>query len=400
MSSPQQQLEPGERVLLLHYGELGLKGDNRGRFERLLRENIEDRLRAELDREVNVLRLEGRFVVQVPEADLDRASEVLTKIPGIVYFSVANVVNTDLDRMKEVGLQTAKAASFDEFSVRARRPYKGFAHNSRKINEELGQIIVDELQKDVDLDDPDWTLWLEVMQDRTFIYDQKIRGVGGLPVGVSGPVLTLLSGGIDSPVASYLMMKRGSPNGFIHFHSFPLTDRGGQEKVKELRQKLDQFQGESTLYMVPFADCQQEIVAEAPAEYRIILYRRFMVRIAERIAEGKEYMSLVTGENLGQVSSQTMSNMRSIEDAINMPILRPLLGYDKNDIAALARKIDTYDISIQPHEDCCSYLMPQQPATGSRIPDLKRAEQNLDVDALVEETVDNITVEGSASPVR
>ncbi len=395
MSSVQQQIDPGSRVLVLHYGELGLKGDNRGRFERQLRDNIEDQLNVLLGQTPNVLRLEGRFVVQVPESELEQSAERLRKTPGIVYLAIAQVVNTDLEEMKQTGCKLALDASFNDFAVRASRADKDFIYNSQEINESVGQVIVDERGCDVDLDHPEWTLWLEVMKHRTFVYDRKRRGVGGLPVGVSGPVLTLLSGGIDSPVAAYLMMKRGSPSAFIHFHSFPLTDRGGQEKVRELRQKLDQFQGASTLFMVPFADCQQEIVAEAPAEYRIILYRRFMVRIAERVANGKEYMSLITGENLGQVSSQTMSNMRSIEDAVDIPIMRPLLGYDKNDISELARRIDTYDISIQPHEDCCSYLMPQQPATGSRISDLERAEQNLDVASLVEKTVENISTTAS-----
>ncbi len=386
MTQNQERLQSGERVLLIHYGEIGLKSGNRRRFEKKLQSNIKATLPDE--GEYQVLRLRGRIVVRTGDREPEDLLEPITFIPGIVSVSPAVVSRTDYDDMEEKGKKIARDASFETFSIRASRAHKEFHLTSQEINEKLGDVVRIQSGADVDLDHPEWTLYLEVLQKRTFLYADEKRGVGGLPVSSSGRLLSLLSGGIDSPVSSYLMMKRGCRLGFVHFHSFPLTDRGGQEKAEELVRSLNRFQNTSRLFLVPFADCQREIVASCPANLRIILYRRFMMRISERLAEKKDYLGLVSGENLGQVSSQTLTNLHTIESVLEKSLFRPLMGFDKQEIVDLAREINTYETSIKPHQDCCSYLMPEQPATGSSPRELREAESELSIDQLVEDTVD------------
>lgn len=383
----QQKIQPGEQIVLLHYGELALKGNNRGQFEKQLHRNLKDALDALPVKEV--LRLQGRMVVRVE----DRVSDVVERVrrtPGVANVAAGKAVETDQEAIFSGGLEVANNHSFSSFAVRARRAYKEFPLNSQEINVELGDQVRIDTGAEVELDHPEFTLHVELLQDRTFLYGSKRKAVGGLPVGASGKVLSLLSGGIDSPVASYLMMKRGCRTAFVHFHSFPLTNRAGQEKAEELTTYMNRYQRRSTLYLVPFADCQQEIVANCPSDFRILLYRRFMVRIAEKIAEQEHADALITGESLGQVSSQTLTNLAGIERVADLPVLRPLIGMDKQEIVDTAKEIGTYETSIEPHQDCCSYFMPDHPATSSHEGKLAHAEQPLDQQALIEETLDNV----------
>ena len=237
---------------------------------------------------------------------------------------------------------------------------------------------------------PDLRFWINLTHNGTYIYTDKCRGVGGLPVGVSGKVLVMLSGGIDSPVAAWQMTKRGTKAVFIHFYSYPYTDKASLEKVVELTRILSESNYRSELYLVPFAELQQAIVTETPAPYRVLLYRRMMTRIAQRVASVVDAEALVTGESLAQVASQTLPNLRSIEVVAEIPVLRPLIGFDKVEIIAKAEEIGTFEVSTLPHEDCCSLFVPKHPATHATQVELDKAEVGIDIQALVEDAINGI----------
>lgn len=253
---------------------------------------------------------------------------------------------------------------------------KRFPFNSQEFAGKLGELIQDKFHKKVDLETPDLWVHVEILQRVFCFHFKSYPGLKGLPVGVSGRSCCLLSGGIDSPVASLKMMSRGSSQVFVHFHSFPMTTGESLEKVQALVQLLSQYQGNSPLYLVPFAEIQKEIVAQCRESLRILLYRRLMVRVAEVIAKKESALALVTGESLGQVASQTLVNMTAIGQAIELPILRPLLTYSKEEIIREARLFKTFEISTRPHEDCCTFLMPKNPSTNSPHSVLSRAEEN------------------------
>jgi thiamine biosynthesis protein ThiI len=289
--------------------------------------------------------------------------------------------------MKErVGREAVKC-EFDSFRISARRADKRFPLNSQQINTEVGAHVQELTGKRVDLAHPELNIHLEVMPGETFLYLRKIEGAGGLPVGAGGVVVALLSGGIDSPVAACRMMRRGCRVIFVHFHSFPYLNRKSQDKAQELARHLTRRQYESLLYLVPFGDVQKEVVVQAPAPYRVVLYRRLMLRIAARFAGRHGAGALVTGESLGQVASQTLENISAIEQAVDMPVLRPLIGMDKNEISEQAMAMGTYQTSIIPDQDCCQLFTPRQPVTRSRLQDVLKAESALDVPRLVEQAV-------------
>jgi thiamine biosynthesis protein ThiI len=247
----------------------------------------------------------------------------------------------------------------------------------------LGRFALERFGGRVDLDDPQLTVGVELLAGEAFVYANRHPGPGGLPVGSGGRLLALLSAGIDSPVAAHLMLKRGAHIDFVHFHSAPFTDAASREKAVELASIVCRYQRPSRLHLVPFADVQRAIVAGAPEPFRVLLYRRFMGRIAERLAARISAAALVTGESLGQVASQTLENIVAIEDALGVPVLRPLVGFDKQEIIEMARRLGTYDVSIEPHDDCCSFLMPRRPATRARAEELRDAESSLRLDELV-----------------
>jgi thiamine biosynthesis protein ThiI len=277
--------------------------------------------------------------------------------------------------------------SFTTFAVSTKRSDKSFAQTSVEVNVEVGAHIVENMNKKVKLKNPDITCYIEIMREYTFVYAEKQRGAGGLPVDVSGRVLILMSGGLDSPVAAYYSMKRGARCEYIHFHSYPYTSQASIDKVKSLIGVLNNFQFYAKVHMIPFSEAQEEIVLNAPDRMRIVLYRRFMMRIAQKVAEESKIDALVTGDSLGQVASQTLANIRAINDVVHLPVLRPLIGFDKNEIMDKAREIDSYAISILPHDDACSRFMPQQPVINARMEAVYEAEKDLDVDKIVEETL-------------
>lgn len=384
-------------VILCHYGEIGLKGKNRSYFEKKLQSNIRSTFQLFHPNGLeSVDRLFGRLVIRLSESgqsDLSSIEQSLKKVCGIVYFAPAININPEIEEITTNAVAIMDDGKKTSFRVTARRTDKNFPKSSQKINEEVGAAILEKTGKTVNLGFPDKTCFIDVVDGEAFVYTEKISGQGGLPVGVSGKIMSLLSGGIDSPVASYYAMKRGATVSCVHFHSVPYTNEASIEKVREMIQKLTAFQQEIKLYLVELASIQKEVMVLTEEKYRIILYRRFMVRIAEALAKKHRCGGLITGDSLGQVASQTLENMGVIEEVIDLPLLRPLIGLDKLEIIDKAKEIETYDISIQPDQDCCALFVPKHPATKARLKEILVEEEKLEVEDLVNEAVKNVSFE-------
>ena len=378
--------------VLVHYHEIALKGRNRPFFLGKLADNLR---RATADLEgVRVRILPGRVAMEVPDAaSWDVVRERVGSVFGVANFSRAHEVPADLEALKAAAVEALRDRQFGSFRVTTKRSYKGFPMNSGEIDREVGGAVHQATGVRVDLERPELTLFVEVLQDRIFYSWEKHKGPGGFPVGTSGRVVALLSGGIDSPVAAQRMMKRGCTVTLAHFHAFPLQDRTTIDKTRELARILTRFQFRTRLLLVPFAEVQQTIVARCPAPLRVVLYRRFMVRIAEALAGRMKAKALVTGESLGQVASQTLDNMAAIDEAARGPVLRPLVGMDKEEITAEARRIGTFDVSTLPDQDCCQLFVPRSPATAATLAEVLRAEEALPTAALVEAALRDTVME-------
>ncbi len=373
--------------MLIHYHEIGLKGKNRGRFERRLMININ---RALKDVPCGKLeRLSGRMMLALTsESPIDVIRERLSTVFGIANFSEAVVAKRNIEAIRETAWILAQKADFQSFKIVTRRGDKTFPLNSDQINRDVGKHIQTLSGARVLMDNPDLICFIEIAPQRIFIYTEKIPAPGGLPVGSNERAVSLLSSGIDSPVASYKIMKRGVKLTYVHFHSQPYTNRNSQRNTEDLVRLLTRHQYVSDLYLVPFVEIQRHIMTQAPASYRVILYRRAMLRIAEAIAEKVDAQALVTGENVGQVASQTLSNMRAIEEVTPLPILRPLAGDNKEEIINEARRIGTYQISIEPYEDCCSVFVPKHPETRANLEKVREIESTLDLAPLIAQTLE------------
>lgn len=382
--------------ILCHYSEIGLKGKNRRFFEDRLRKNILEAIKIRcVDSSVSVKRYHGRLVIELKQkgADLDCIKKALTDVTGLAYFAPAFESKQDLNILKKDAHALFSDANFESFRITARRGSSNIPLKVRTVNDEVGTHIVDTMNKKVNLTQPDANCYVDMFEDKAFVYLQRISGQGGLPVGVSGKVIAMLSGGIDSPVAAYLAMKRGATVVFVHFHSVPYTTPASIEKVREMITTLNHFQFRSKLYLVELAPIQKQIMTETTPRYRVLLYRRFMFRIAEQIAEKENAHALLTGESLGQVASQTLENMEAVGRVTDMSILRPLIGFDKQEIIDRAQDIGTYDISIQPDQDCCSLFVPKRPSTKARSEQLIKQEDLLNVKQLVEAGVASASFE-------
>ncbi len=368
---------------LIHYHEIALKGKNRGFFLKQLATNL--RL-ASADLGVGPLRRPaGRFFLEMREGtSWEALRERLSRVFGIANFAAASRVAPDLELLGKSIEVEVSARRFDTFAVAARRAFKTFRHTSQEINQIIGARLKQATGAKVDLRNPDLTVHIEVLPNEAFFYLDKIQGAGGLPVGTSGTVACLLSGGIDSPVAAYRMMKRGCRVIFVHFHSQPFADRTSEEKAIDLARLLTRYQFASRLYVVPFGETQQEVVARTAGRFRVLVYRRLMLRMAEEIARKEGAQALVTGESLGQVSSQTLENIAAIEEAATLPILRPLVGMDKDEITHQARQIGSYEISTIPDQDCCSMFAPRQVVTRATDDEISFTERTLDLKPLVQ----------------
>ncbi len=379
-------------LIVAHYHEIGLKGHNRGFFERCLVENIRSSLEGASNRRVRPI--SGRILIELePGHDLEAILARLTQVFGLSSFAPAVDVEATMDSLTAAALTLAGADSFESFRVRARKGHSSFPESSQRVNEVVGQAIKDTSGARVDLSHATWTCHIELVGRRAFLYSRRVKGPGGLPLGVSGKVLALLSGGIDSPVAAWELAKRGASVDFVHFHGQPFSDPSSARQATRLAERLIPWLLRSRLWLVPFGDIQAEIVTSAPQELRVVLYRRFMMRIAQALAMRAGAEALVTGESLGQVASQTLPNLAAIDAAVDrLPVLRPLIGRDKIEIEALARRIDTYEISIDPHQDCCVLFVPRRVTTRARLDELEAVEAKLEVEGLVGKGVANASV--------
>lgn len=369
-------------IFVVHYAELGIKGRNRTLFETRLVSNIREQLKgleaAKIRRRTGLIRLEA------PDAMAPEITRRLLNVAGIATILPCTRLEADVEAIVAEAVLRFKDKK-GSFRVTARRPDKNFPMTSQELAGTVGEAILKanpELK--VSLREPDHTCWIELTDDGSYVASEKLKGIGGLPSGSSGKLVSLLSGGIDSPVASWMMLKRGAPLHFVHFHNFPYTDRASIDIVKDLIAILNRVGIKATISMINLTPVQEEIAAVCNPQFRVIHYRRFMFRIAERIALREKAGGLVTGESLGQVASQTVQNMRTIEAVTRLPILRPLIGMDKDEITERARKIGTFELSTRPHSDCCSLFMPDHPSTKAFEDVVADDERKLDVEKWME----------------
>ncbi|GEN45915.1 tRNA uracil 4-sulfurtransferase ThiI [Alkalibacillus haloalkaliphilus] len=363
--------------ILIRYGELALKGKNQKFFINTLRSNVQRALKDYPDLSIKGKRdhmyilLDGRD----PDPIVDKCKDIF----GIQSFSLAMKVVNDEEKIKEAALEALRLENGQTFKITCKRSNKDFPVRSQEMNQILGgHLLRNSEEWTVNVREPDVEIRVEIRHDATYITARNIPGKGGLPVGSTGKSLLLMSGGIDSPVAGYLTMKRGVKIEAIHFHSPPFTSERAKQKVEDLAQTLTKFGGEVKLHLVPFTEVQQKIFKEAPENYGMTIMRRLMLRISEQIAQKEEILSLTTGESLGQVASQTMESMHTINEVTNYPIIRPLVAMDKSDIIDISKEIETYEISIRPYEDCCTIFVPKQPKTRPKREKVNQFEAPID----------------------
>jgi thiamine biosynthesis protein ThiI len=374
-------------------GEIAIKGKNRPQFEKALLENLRLAVKG-LD--VKVDRVGTRIEVHVEDADPKEVADRLTQVMGVSSISPVAEAELDIEKIKETAARVVrdaleKRAKPVTFKVEARRANKQFPLQSPEIMKAVSRHVLANSGQDqlkVDVHNPELTLTVEVRETKAYVMCDVIDGPGGLPVGTAGKVMLLLSGGIDSPVAGWMAMKRGATVEAIHFHSFPFTSERAQEKVNELAKILAKHGGRVRLHNVYFTEIQKAIRKHCPEEYSVTIMRRFMMRIADRLAHKRKALALVTGESLGQVASQTLESMYTINHVTNIPILRPLIAIDKVEIMNIAKKIGTYETSILPYEDCCTIFLPKNPKTRPKVSEAEAAEAKLDIEALIEEALE------------
>lgn len=380
--------------IILREGELVLKGKNRRDFEFRLIKNVK-RVTKEFT-SIKIERSFGRIYIRNANENTQEIINRTKLIPGIFNISPILKTNKDLDNIKEKALELLKKSIGNKktFKVEAKRGDKSYALDSMEISRQVGGYILAkyEGELEVNVKNPDIVINIEITFTSANIYSEKIRGAGGLPIGSSGKALTLLSGGIDSPVAIWHGLKRGVDMDAIHFYSFPFTSERSKEKVVDLAKILSKFKGNMKLYVINFTEIQKIIGIKCPKEYYITIMRRFMMRIATTVANKYEYKALFTGESIGQVASQTLESMAAINAVTNIPILRPLASMDKHDIIEISREIGTYETSILPYEDCCTVFVPENPVIKPLISICEDGEKELDIDKLVEDAINSSTL--------
>ena len=384
--------------IVIHYQEIALKGKNRPWFLGRLVRNLK---RALSDLDILAVRaLMGRIEIQLgPAASREATGERVRRTFGIANYSYARRTALDIDAIARDILDDLRDRTCSSFRVSVRRADKRFPMTSPQVEREVGGRIKQARGWKVDLDAAELTIHVELLTNEAFYFFGKERGAGGLPTGTAGRVTCLLSGGIDSPVAAHRMMKRGCAASFVHFHSYPILSRASIEKARELVRLLTTWQQRSRLYLVAFGDIQQQVVLAVPGPMRVIVYRRLMLRIAEKIARARGAQGLVTGEVVGQVASQTLENLQVIGSVATLPIFRPLIGMDKEEIMDEARRLGSYAISIIPDQDCCTLFTPRNPLTRGRLHLVEAAERALAIDEIVEKAAAEAVVEDFEFPV-
>ncbi|MGK0290475.1 MAG: thiamine biosynthesis protein ThiI [bacterium] len=384
------------KFIVIRYAEIALKGGNRKWFENKLINNIRKHTSEITD--IKIHRIHGRIYLELETGFEDDIVDALQYVPGIANFSISELSDHNLENIQVKAVELIKkyiektGSSSLSFKVASTRSYKAFPMNSIQISQAVGAHILPQFSElSVDLHNPEFALQIEIWNNnKSIVFLEKIQGQGGLPVGSSGSVLSFLSGGIDSPVASWMIMKRGCRMVYLNFHSYPFIGEQSRQKVIDLVQQLSRYQPKSILLIAPFTEIQKQIKENCTERYRTLLYRRMMVRIGERIKDQYHVQAYVTGEAVGQVASQTLANIKCTEEPATLPILRPLIGMDKAEIITLAKKIETYPISIQPFPDCCTVFQPSKPETQGQVKFLHEEESKFDFEALIDEAVANI----------
>ena len=372
---------------MIKYGELTTKGDNRGTFIKLLAENIKNAL---VDYELTITYDFSRMFIETNLID-DRFVNRLKNIFGIHSFVICKRINSnDIEEIKKEALAMMKEEKFDTFKVETKRSNKKFPIESMEFSSLIGGIILKNIQCKVDVHNPDIVLNIEIRNEMTLIYTKEIVGNEGYPVGVQGKGLLMISGGIDSPVAGYLSLKRGIALECLYFEAIPHTSLEAREKVKKLVKILNEYSGNIKLYVVPFTKLQEEIYKNCDPTYNITILRRMMYRIATRFAKKRNCKIIINGENIGQVASQTLSSISVINEVTNMPVIRPVVCFDKIEIINLAKEINTYETSILPYEDCCTIFVPKHPVINPTLEKCESEEAKFDYESLVKECVNSI----------
>jgi tRNA uracil 4-sulfurtransferase len=383
-------------ILIVKYGEIGVKGKNRYIFENKLIKNVKNILKP--IGKFNVYKEYGRIYVDLDGYDYEEVVEEVKKVFGIVGVCPAVRAEKDYNLLKELALKMLEEKieqGYKSFKVDSRRGDKDFKLTSQEMSLDIGGYLVSQVKDKiaVDVRNPEVKIHCELRQNHVMVYSDTIPGYGGLPLGTNGRAMSLLSGGIDSPVASWMVAKRGMELECIHFHSYPFTSEKSQEKVRDLAQILSKYCGRVRLHKVNMLEIQKAIGLNCKDEEMTIISRRFMMRIAERVAESRHCDALVTGESIGQVASQTIQGLTCTNASVKMPVFRPLIAMDKTEIIEVAQKIGTFETSILPEEDCCTVFSPKKPVTKPKLDRIEKSENKLDVEKLIQDAIDNIEVE-------
>ena len=386
-------------TIIIRNGEVAIKGENRPVFEKKLMTNIKKTLYGMQIQGYKVYKGEGRIYIDADPEIMDQVIEKVRNVFGVVTLSPAIKAEKGYEKLKEMCLEVFEDAiangEYKTFKMDVKRQNKSFHMTSPEMTKDIAGYILSKHGDKIGVDvfKPELTVYAEFRDNLNIVYARKIDGAGGMPVGINGKVATLLSGGIDSPVATYLASKRGLEIEAVHFHSFPFTSEKSMQKVEQLAKIVSLYTGSIKIHMVNLLPVQKEIAEKCPEELMTILSRRFMMRIAERIANQTGCGALVTGESIGQVASQTIEGLTATNDVVRtMPVIRPLISFDKEDIIKIARNIETFETSIIPEEDCCTVFLPKRPATKPKLEKIYKAEEALDIEKLVSEAIENSTV--------
>ncbi|MBU1974881.1 MAG: tRNA 4-thiouridine(8) synthase ThiI [Nanoarchaeota archaeon] len=375
--------------IVIHYHEIGLKGKNRLHFIKMLINNVKKKCEP---MEFRYIIESGQVTLEIEKKDEKKYSEILDKIPGIAFFSIATRTTLDLDDIKNEVITVLKKKDFSTFRITTKRHDKNHGTQSQEVNRQVGAEVVEKLKKKVSLKEPELTVKIETTFEHSYISFQDVPGCGGLPTDQRQKVVALLSGGFDSPVAAYMMMKRGCEVILVHFHNKNVDKTSVESKIKQLAKQLSKFQLKTKLIIVPFDEIQKEIIVKVNSTLRMLVYRRFMIKIASMIAKDERARFLVVGDSLSQVASQTFNNLRATYHGEEIHILSPVIGLDKDEIIKITRRIGTFDISAQPAGDCCSFFLAKHPELKSDVKTLLRIEEGIDVDKFVKEAIEKIRV--------
>ena len=380
------------KVMLVHHSEIALKGMNRSRFESFLVKNLKDKLRDfSLEK---ISRVQARIVIYLRNDELiPNVVSSIKKVFGVKWFAIAEECEEDLSKIKDTAFSLCSNFLSEDVSFRvvAKRADKNFSLNSMQLEEEVGAFLVSKYKAKVDLKNPMKKVYIEVTKGKAYVYLEKIQGPGGLPVGVAGKLISLISGGIDSPVASWLAMKRGAQLIYLHFHPYESSEAVRNSKIRELILLLSEWGSSRKLYLASSSEFLLRSVSLSIPEYNIHLFKKLMFRVAEEIAKKENAKGIVTGDSLSQKASQTLEAMRVTDVGVGLPIIRPLLGYDKDETVSLAQRIGTYELSIKEYKDCCS-LMAKHPITKPNLSTFERLEKEINLEEIVQETLKNVEV--------